>query len=81
MDDFAAKVRNKAIEVREDIRMKTLRRSASQRMIAGVCGGIAEYFNIDPTIVRLLWALFAFTGVGAIAYFVAAVIIPGADGR
>lgn len=81
MEDFATKIRNKAIEIREETRMKNLRRSASQRMIAGVCGGIAEYFNIDPTIVRLIWAIFGFTGVGVIAYFVAAIIIPGADGR
>ena len=45
---------------------KRLYRSTSSRMLAGVCGGIAEYFNIDPTIVRFLWvvvSLFGFAGV------------------
>ena len=37
---------------------KRLYRSRNQRMICGVCGGVAEYFNIDPTIVRLAWLLF-----------------------
>lgn len=56
--------------------MKKLFRSRRDRKISGVCGGIGEYFNIDPTIIRLAWALFAFTFVGIIAYFVAAAIIP-----
>ena len=55
---------------------KRLYRSRTQRMLCGVCGGIAEYFNIDPTLIRLVWALIGLTGSGIIAYFVAAVIIP-----
>lgn len=55
---------------------KRLFRSRNQRMICGVCGGIAEYFNIDPTLIRLAFALFAFTGTGIVAYFIAAIIIP-----
>ncbi len=58
---------------------KRLFRSKSQRMIGGVCGGIAEYFNIDPTIVRLGFALasvfLALIG-GIIAYVLALFIIP-----
>lgn len=47
------------------------------RKIDGVCGGIAEYLDIDPTIVRLLWILFcACAGGGVIAYFIAALIMP-----
>lgn len=47
------------------------------KMIDGVCGGIAEFFNIDPTIVRLIWALLCvFGGSGIIAYIVCAIIIP-----
>ena len=56
---------------------KKLYRSMSNRKISGVCAGFAEYFNIDPTIVRIIWAvtsLFAFAGV--VAYFVCALIIP-----
>lgn len=57
---------------------KKLYRSRTNRMVCGVCGGIAEYFNIDPTIVRLaliLVACFSW-GSGLIAYFIAAVVIP-----
>ena len=56
---------------------KKLYRSKSNKMIAGVCGGVAEYFNIDPTVVRVIWAIasiFAFAGV--IAYIVCALIVP-----
>ncbi len=56
---------------------KKLFRSYKDRKIFGVCAGIAEYFDIDSTIVRLIWAiltLFAF--VGLIAYIIAALVIP-----
>ena len=55
---------------------KKLYRSNINKMLCGVCGGLGEYFNIDPTIVRLIWAIFACSGPGIIAYFVAAIIIP-----
>lgn len=55
---------------------KRLYRSEKNRMICGVCGGIADYILIDPTVVRLLFVLFGFWGPGVIAYFVAAIIIP-----
>ena len=57
---------------------KRLYRSSTDYMICGVCGGIAEYFDIDPTLVRLAWAILscASLGTGVIAYFVASVIIP-----
>lgn len=46
-------------------------------MLAGVCGGIAEYFNIDPTIVRLVWAALALVwGTGIVLYIAAAIILP-----
>jgi phage shock protein C len=46
-------------------------------MISGVCGGIAEYFNWDPSIVRIISALIVLgTGWGLIAYIVAAVVVP-----
>ena len=56
---------------------KKLYRSKSNRMLVGVCAGVAEYFNIDPTVVRVAWAvvsLFAFVGV--VAYVVCAFVIP-----
>lgn len=57
---------------------KKLYRTRKDRAICGVCGGVAEYFNVDPTLIRLGFTLFAFCsfGTGLLAYFVAAVIIP-----
>ncbi len=56
---------------------KKLYRSDTDKMLCGVCGGIAEYFNVDPTLIRLLWAVLTCTGgAGIIAYIIAAVIIP-----
>ena len=47
------------------------------KMIDGVCGGVGEYFSIDPTIVRLAWVLFCVLGgSGVLAYIIAAIIIP-----
>lgn len=55
---------------------KKLYRSYTNRMICGVCGGIGEFFNIDATIVRLIWALFCLVGAGLIFYIIAAIVIP-----
>ncbi|WFR55256.1 PspC domain-containing protein [Anaerocolumna sp. AGMB13025] len=56
---------------------KKLLRSNSNKMIAGVCGGIAEYINLDPTVVRLLWVILCLAGgTGIVAYIVAAIIMP-----
>ncbi len=61
---------------------KKLHRSKTNKKICGVCGGIAEYFDIDATLVRLIWALFVlFAGTGLLAYFLAALIIPEDDGE
>ena len=47
------------------------------RYICGVCGGIAEYFGVDPTLIRLIWAVLVLCfGTGILAYIVAALIIP-----
>jgi phage shock protein C len=57
--------------------MKKLYRSRHNRMIGGVCGGIAEYFNIDPVIVRVVAVAFFFTGGSALlAYIVGLIVIP-----
>ena len=60
---------------------KRLFRSTKEKMIGGVCGGLAEYFNIDPTIVRLAWAFIslASVGCGVVAYFIAWIIVPEAN--
>ena len=55
---------------------KKLYRVREGKMLAGVCGGIAKYFGIDPTIVRVIWALVAATGSGILVYFICAMIIP-----
>lgn len=56
---------------------KKLYRSNSDKKIAGVCAGLAEYIGMDATIVRLLWALATiFAGVSILAYIVAVFIIP-----
>ena len=56
---------------------KRLYKSNNNKMIDGVCGGIAEYFGIDPTLVRLGWAMFCVLGgSGVLAYIVAAIVIP-----
>ena len=56
---------------------KRLYKSRNNRVICGTCGGIGEYFNIDPTIIRLIWVILVFCfGTGILAYIVAALIIP-----
>lgn len=56
---------------------KKLYLSNTDRKIAGVCGGIAEYFGIDPTIVRLLWIICSMVfGSGVLAYLICWVLIP-----
>ena len=56
---------------------KKLYKSTTDRKLCGVCAGIANYLNIDPTVVRLLWALITFVGgAGVVAYVVCALVIP-----
>ena len=56
---------------------KRLYRSKENKIIGGVCGGIAEYFSIDPVIIRLLWVLMVLGyGFGVLAYIIAWIIIP-----
>ncbi len=56
---------------------KRLYRSRTDRMIWGVCGGLAQYFNIDPVIVRVAAvALIVTTGVGLLAYIILAIVVP-----
>lgn len=56
---------------------RRLQRSRTEKMLAGVCGGLGEYFDIDPTIVRVLWvAVTLMGGAGVIAYLILWVIVP-----
>ena len=60
--------------------MKKLHKSRTQKMVAGVCGGIAEYFNIDPSLVRLGFIALSFlAGGGLMVYIIAAIIIPNEE--
>ncbi len=57
--------------------MKKLYRSNTNKMVAGVCGGIGEYFSVDPTLVRLGFVALSFlAGGGLLVYILAAIIIP-----
>jgi len=60
---------------------KKLYRSKNDKKIAGVCAGLAEYLNIDPTVIRVIWALVALSGAGLIAYLICALIIPENPGN
>ena len=56
---------------------KKLYRNTREEKIAGVCAGLAEYFGIDPTLVRLAWAFLVLcAGTGVLAYIVCAMVIP-----
>jgi phage shock protein PspC (stress-responsive transcriptional regulator) len=58
--------------------VKKLYRSVTDKKLCGVCGGLGEYFDIDSTLVRLLWVVLAFLSCGTalIAYLVCAIVIP-----
>jgi phage shock protein C len=59
---------------------RKLYRSQSQRMLAGVCGGLAEYFNIDATVMRVLFLILAvFGGSGIVIYLVMWIVVPDAS--
>lgn len=56
---------------------KKLYKSVTDKKVSGVCGGIAEYFDIDSTLVRLAWILFiCLGGSGILAYIIAAIVMP-----
>ena len=57
---------------------KRLYRSSTNKMVCGVCAGVAEYFGIDPTVVRFAWVILTLisAGAGLIGYIAAAIIIP-----
>ena len=56
---------------------KRLYKSRTEKKLDGVCGGIAEYFDVDPTVIRLAWVIFSLCGgSGILAYIICAIIIP-----
>ncbi len=59
---------------------KRLKRSVKDKMIAGICGGLADYFDIDSTLVRLVFAFTVlFAGTGILAYLIMWIIVPKED--
>ncbi len=62
--------------------VKRLTRSSTDKKIAGVCGGLAEYFDLDPTLVRILWLVLLFcAGTGFLVYFILWIALPVAPPR
>ena len=60
--------------------MQRITRSKSDRLLTGVCGGVADYFSIDSTMVRLIWTFFTlFGGSGLLAYIIAIFLIPDSN--
>lgn len=56
---------------------KRLYKSSTDKKVCGVCGGIANYFDVDPTVIRLILVIFTLAGgSGLIAYIIAAIIMP-----
>jgi phage shock protein PspC (stress-responsive transcriptional regulator) len=56
---------------------RRLYRSTTDKKIAGVCGGLGEYFDIDPTLIRILWLILVlFAGTGLLAYIICWIVIP-----
>ena len=56
---------------------KRLYKSSTDKKVCGVCCGIANYFDVDPTVIRLIWVIFTLAGgSGLIAYIIAAIIMP-----
>lgn len=62
--------------------VKKLMRSSTDKKIAGVCGGLAEYFDLDSTIIRLIWVLAVFlAGTGGLVYLILWIVLPVAPAR
>ena len=58
---------------------KRLTKSKKERMLFGVCGGLGEYFGIDPTFIRLAFAALALQGIGIVLYIILAILMPSGE--
>ncbi len=83
------KVKDESREAQEEARgekrttytmKKRLTKSKKERMLFGVCGGLGEYFGIDPTFIRLAFAALALQGIGIVLYIILAIIMPSGEG-
>ena len=79
---FYVKIKKKCLFLRpksnqRKMNNKKLYRSMADKKLCGVCGGLGEYFEVDPTLIRLLWVIFTFCGgAGLLAYIICAIIVP-----
>ena len=65
------------MEVNNNSKKRLYRTENNDAKLFGVCGGIAEYFDVDPTVIRIIWVLMVFAvGTGLLAYFVCALCMP-----
>jgi phage shock protein PspC (stress-responsive transcriptional regulator) len=83
-EKYAEEAREAREEAREEKRAtytvkKRLTKSKKDRMIFGVCGGLGEYFGIDPTFVRLAFAALALQGIGIVLYIILAILMPSGE--
>ncbi len=60
--------------------MEKLYRSTTDHKIAGVCGGLGEYFKVDPVIFRIIFVVFLFTGAGLLVYIIMWILVPKKQG-
>ena len=75
--DCGAAIKQPKQQSKQPLVGKQLMRSKSDRQVAGVCGGVANYLDMDPSIVRILWILFCLAGgSGVLVYIVMAMLIP-----
>ncbi len=59
------------------INKRRLHRVNKNKMLFGVCSGLSEYFDVDVTLIRIIWIIFFFTGAGFLAYLLCALVMPG----
>lgn len=87
-EEAREKVREEAREAGEEVReekrttytmKKRLTKSKKERMLFGVCGGLGEYFGIDPTFIRLAFAALALQGIGIVLYIILAILMPSGE--
>ena len=75
-DDEANAFAQAVISAKTSIHCCPVCQNLTDQELCGVCAGVAEYFGIDPTIVRLIWAALALSGTGILLYIVAAIVMP-----
>lgn len=81
---YLAAGKSRKEKILKKIRGKNLFRSGKNKMVSGVCGGLGEYLNIDPTFIRIVWVIISLISgivLGIVVYFIFALIIPYKNNR